>query len=106
MRNFLRFVSATAATVLVAVSPLAAQETKTYTYDALGRLVAVEESGGPNNQTTTSYNYDPAGNRTQVSTAGSGNTGGGNNGGGASVSARRGFVVTPLGTYALIFYRD
>jgi YD repeat-containing protein len=41
----------------------AASDTVTYTYDALGRLVAVSTSGGPNNGQTVSTAYDPAGNR-------------------------------------------
>ncbi len=95
------------AALCAAFSPAAAQEVKTYTYDALGRLVEVKNTNGPNNNTTTSYNYDPASNRTQVSTTGSSNPGGGgNNGGGTGVTSRQGFVVTPLGGYALIFYRD
>jgi len=82
-----------------------AQETSTYTYDALGRVVTVERSGGPANGTAASYTYDAAGNRIQVNTTGSSN-GNGNGGGGASVNPRQGFVVTPLGGYTLIFYRD
>lgn len=45
----------------------AAQEAVTYTYDALGRLVATSTSGGANNGTTSSYSYDAANNRTHVS---------------------------------------
>lgn len=82
-----------------------AQETSTYTYDALGRVVKVERSGGPANGTAASYSYDAAGNRIQVNTTGSSNSNG-SGGGGASVNPRQGFVVTPLGGYTLIFYRD
>ena len=107
MLNHHRFVGLAIAATIAASSPAAAQETKTYTYDALGRLVVVQKSGGPNDQTTSTYDYDKAGNRTQVSTNGSGNNGGGgNNDSGAGVGARQGFVITPLGGYALIFYRD
>lgn len=58
---------------LVAVSacvsvnaPTAAQQqsVETYTYDALGRLVRVEVSGGQNNGDKHSICYDKAGNRT------------------------------------------
>jgi len=41
----------------------AASDVVTYTYDALGRLVAVTTSGGPNNGQAVSTSYDPAGNR-------------------------------------------
>lgn len=47
-----------------------ASETRTYTYDAQGRLVAVDVSGGPANGAETDYTYDPAGNRTNVTTTG------------------------------------
>jgi hypothetical protein len=63
MRAF--FVSA----VLISVAaPAAASETITYTYDALGRLVAVNRSGTVNNGASAAYTYDPANNRTNVTT--------------------------------------
>lgn len=46
-------------------APGKASETRTYTYDARGRLVAVTSSGSVNNGRTTSYCYDKADNRTQ-----------------------------------------
>lgn len=53
---------------LVAVGTLAqataAQETATYTYDALGRLTASAYSGGPRAGKQAGLGYDPAGNRT------------------------------------------
>jgi hypothetical protein len=57
--------------VLVASSALAsapalAAETITYSYDALGRLVQVTHSGTVNNGVQSSYGYDPADNRTNV----------------------------------------
>lgn len=54
--------------------PASAGETITYTYDALGRLVAVETSGTVNNGQDVRISYDAAGNRTnyQVTGAGSG----------------------------------
>ncbi|APR51330.1 hypothetical protein BRX40_01805 [Sphingomonas koreensis] len=45
-----------------------AGETVTYTYDALGRLVSVSHSGGPNSGVSSGYAYDAAGNRTNVKT--------------------------------------
>ncbi len=43
--------------------PSSAQETITYTYDSLGRLVTSSVSGGPNNGTQTGTTFDPADNR-------------------------------------------
>lgn len=43
-----------------------AAETQTYTYDALGRLIKVETTGGR----VTQYTYDAANNRTQVTSSG------------------------------------
>lgn len=40
-----------------------ASENSTYTYDALGRLVATSHSGGPRSGTTVASSYDEAGNR-------------------------------------------
>lgn len=49
-----------------------AQETTTYSYDALGRLASTSNSGGPNSGVVMGTCFDPAGNRTQyvVGTAG------------------------------------
>lgn len=41
-----------------------AQETVTYSYDALGRLVATSVSGGPNSGMSTATGFDASGNRT------------------------------------------
>lgn len=48
-----------------------ASETVTYTYDALGRLVATSHSGGVNNGLQTGVSYDPAGNRSNYTVSGS-----------------------------------
>lgn len=53
-----------ATTALIAAAPQAQAQTITYTYNALGRLVAVADSTGP----TVDYTYDDAGNRTQTDT--------------------------------------
>lgn len=42
-----------------------AGETRTYTYDVLGRLIAAKSTGTVNNNHTRSTCYDRAGNRTQ-----------------------------------------
>ena len=46
-----------------------AQETTTYVYDALGRLVSTSVSGGPNSGNSTGTCFDAAGNRTTYATA-------------------------------------
>jgi YD repeat-containing protein len=58
-----------------------AQEATTYGYDALGRLVTTSTTGGSNSGTTSVYNLDKAGNRTQVLI----NAGGGQGGSGCII---------------------
>jgi hypothetical protein len=65
-----------------------AAETATYTYDALGRLTNVQTAGGPAAGVQRSYQFDPAGNRTQVGTSG------------AATNAAIG--VSPLGAVAVM----
>jgi YD repeat-containing protein len=84
---------------------VSAQETTAYTYDALGRLVAVRTEGNPDQQRTATYDYDQAGNRTVVRTTG-GSSGGGGNSDGAVVGSRQRLVVTPIGAYVPVFYRE
>lgn len=57
----------TTALALAALSqfPAIAQDTVTYTYDALGRLVATSTTGGPNGGTSVGTCFDRAGNRTR-----------------------------------------
>jgi hypothetical protein len=54
-----------------------AQETTSYTYDALGRLITTANAGGPNDGISSTYAFDPASNRTSVavttSSGGAGN---------------------------------
>ena len=45
-------------------------ESKSYSYDALGRLVATSTSGGINNGVATSTTFDPADNRSNYSVTG------------------------------------
>jgi hypothetical protein len=52
-----------------------ASETVTYTYDALGRLVATTNTGSTNNGLTTSVAYDLAGNRNSYNVSGAGGSG-------------------------------
>jgi hypothetical protein len=63
MRAFVVF-----AGVMCAATSAQASETINYTYDALGRLVAVARTGTVNNGASASYTYDPANNRTNVTT--------------------------------------
>ena len=63
MRAFLIF-----AVAMFGAAPAAASETITYQYDALGRLVQVTRAGSVNNGASAAYTYDPANNRTNVTT--------------------------------------
>ena len=54
--------------LLLLGAPAHASETITYTYDALGRLVQVTRAGTVNNGANAAYTYDPANNRTNVTT--------------------------------------
>lgn len=55
-----------ATSAMAFASALGAAETIDYSYDALGRLVRVERSGGPQSGVAASYGYDCAGNRREV----------------------------------------
>lgn len=50
-----------------------ASETINYSYDARGRLIAVNHSGTVNNNVVTNYAYDKADNRTLKNTTGTTN---------------------------------
>jgi hypothetical protein len=94
------------ALLAIGMSPVAARAGSTieYTYDALGRLVKVKHQGGVNDQVTSNYQYDKAGNRVNVSVSNSPNGNGNGSGDGASVDAKKRFVVVPSGSgFALIF---
>lgn len=58
------------AVVLTVPSAGIAAETVTYTYDALGRVVTMDHQDGPNNNVTSTYSYDAADNRTNVTVQG------------------------------------
>jgi hypothetical protein len=70
-----RFLLATSACAIASMAQ--AGETTTYTYDALGRLIASTSSGTVNNGLTTAIGYDPAGNRASYGVTGAGTGGGG-----------------------------
>lgn len=78
-----------------------AQETTTITYDALGRVVKVQKSGGPSNGVEASYEFDAAGNRVRVKVEGSANWSGGSGGGGATAPSTV-YIVVPLNGFTLI----
>ena len=56
--------------IAAAATPALAAETVTFTYDALGRLVASASSGSVNNGVQGSLSYDPAGNRSSYAVSG------------------------------------
>jgi len=58
------------AILLVVGAAAYAAETITYSHDSKGRLVTVVHSGTVNNGVTTTYTYDKADNRNQVTTTG------------------------------------
>jgi hypothetical protein len=64
-RGFQSLIGAVIA-LAIGVGPAAADETITYSYDALGRLVKVAHSGTVNSSTSSCYSYDHADNRTNV----------------------------------------
>jgi YD repeat-containing protein len=64
------YVLGTAAGALALGGTGAASETTSYSYDALGRLVAVATAGGPNDGLAVATAYDPAGNRSSYSVGG------------------------------------
>jgi hypothetical protein len=68
----LRGASLLAMMLPLAVGTARAGETITYTYDALGRLVAAQNSGTVNNGQNVSVAYDAAGNRTSYTVTGAG----------------------------------
>jgi hypothetical protein len=55
--------------IAAAAAGAVASETISYTYDARGRLVKVQRSGGVNNNVNANYSYDKADNRTNVNVA-------------------------------------
>lgn len=59
----------------LAGTPAAWGETTTFNYDALGRLLQAQVSGGVMSGVQQSFQYDAAGNRTQLQTAGVTSTG-------------------------------
>lgn len=67
--------------VLIGVTALGsaatANETLTYSYDALGRLVKVARAGTVNNNASECYAYDPASNRSNVTDSTTGDCGAG-----------------------------
>ena len=74
MRKFRYWTAVSFGAVAMAMSagPAISQSaTETYTYDALGRLVQIDRSGGQNDGKITGTCFDPAGNRTRYDLASS-----------------------------------
>jgi coenzyme F420-reducing hydrogenase delta subunit len=59
-----------AAAALPMAAAAVASETLSYSYDARGRLVRVQHSGGVNANVVTNHSYDKADNRTLKNTTG------------------------------------
>ena len=59
---------------LTASLPSSAQETTTYSYDALGRLIGSGIAGGPQDGVSKTLGYDPAGNRSSYAVVAPSNT--------------------------------
>lgn len=72
MSRWLATTALAGATLVALSAPSAASETQSYTYDALGRLTAVQYSGSINNGQAHSLCYDPAGNRSQYKSSSAG----------------------------------
>ena len=70
MRQIFRLVSASLAALWLVNPAFAQQSTETYTYDALGRLTKVDVTGGSSDGEHRNYDFDAAGNRTQVGNIG------------------------------------
>ena len=98
-----RVVLGLVAGALFGAASVQAQETKSYNYDALGRVTGVQISGGPAGGTNAGYQYDAAGNRSNVTVSGSpnGNAGSNDPGSGASTGSTI-YIVVPLNGFTLI----
>jgi YD repeat-containing protein len=69
----MRFVVGIGLAALAMTTSARAAETITYSYDAKGRLVKVERSGGVNNGVSAEYTHDKADNRKKLKVTGSPN---------------------------------
>lgn len=78
-----------------------AQETTTFTYDAKGRVVNVQRSGGPSGGAATAYTYDAASNRTNKTTSGSPN-GNDNGSGNGATTGTPFFIAVTIPGYGMI----
>lgn len=71
MRSAKSAVAVVALSAFYLATPAYANETITYTYDTLGRLVQSNHSGTVNNGVAQTYTHDAADNRTNVTVTGS-----------------------------------
>ncbi|PNQ76354.1 hypothetical protein BA950_07710 [Erythrobacter sp. SAORIC-644] len=105
MKTYQRLICAFASVIsLTFAHPSRAADGRTYTYDARGRLIKVESSGGPNDGVVSNYVYDKADNRTRVIVDGSPQSGSGPSEGGHSGDTLD-LVVVPIAGYSLIFIK-
>lgn len=70
MRVMLRWLGSLLAICCLSLNSAHATGTVTYTYDALGRLIAAESSGAVNDGQTVTTTFDAAGNRTSYAVDG------------------------------------
>ncbi len=93
---FLRSILTTIAFGIFSSPAFSATDSITYTYDALGRLVAVAHAGVPtgpgNDGMTNNLTYDALGNRSTYEVTGSKNLG----------PLQGGVIVVPLNGYTII----
>lgn len=82
------------AVTMALASPAVAQETTTYSYDALGRLRTTSTAGGQNAGTVNQTDFDRAGNRVNYTTTGA--TGTPSNGTKVIVVPLNGLTVIPI----------
>lgn len=69
MRARSLLLSGTACALFMSGTPASASETTSFTYDALGRLIATNRTGGPSNGVNMATCFDSAGNRIRYDTA-------------------------------------
>lgn len=67
-------IAAALLSIIATLTPALGQETIGYSYDSRGRLVQVSHSGAVNNGVLSSYTYDAADNRTNVTVSTAGTT--------------------------------
>jgi hypothetical protein len=90
------YLVAIAATI---TGPAEAGEMRTFTYDGLGRMVAVTVKRTGEAPILVTTDFDPAGNRTRYATSGASGDG---PGGDAATSSLQFFVAIPLNGFTIV----